>query len=160
MFLDLYEYESGYYLYLGVFVHEQVVSQYVLGEEQIYLLMANELVLLLLTGCFHLLNRNLLFGKAYDQTKNTRANRKLKIVIDGLETLYILGHVGILIMGDAPIRHFIVLTLFTVVTSYLTTFFIGIAFLKSTYLFLESEMPVLDCQNVFAFLSMKVMLLR
>ncbi len=144
LFLEPYEYESGYYLYLGVlgvittilfvFVQEQVVSQYVSGNERIYLLIGNGLLLLILTGCFHLLNRNLLYGKESDQTKNTRANRKLKIVIGGLAALYILGHVGILIMGDAPIRHFIVLTLltlFTVVTSYLTTFFHRYRFLRN-----------------------------
>ncbi|MCA0993830.1 hypothetical protein [Pseudalkalibacillus hwajinpoensis] len=152
LFLDPYEYESGYYLYLGVlgvittilfvFVHLQVVSQYVSGNERIYLLIGNGLLLLLLTGCFHLLNRNLLYGKAYDQTKNTRANRKLKIVIGGLATLYILGHVGILIMGEAPIRHFIVLTLlslFTVVTSYLTTFFHRYRFLRKHVSVLEKR---------------------
>ncbi|WP_273834298.1 hypothetical protein [Guptibacillus sedimenti] len=152
LFLDPYEYESGYYLYLGVFgvittilfvfVHEQVVSQYVSEDERTSLLMVNGLLLLILTGCCHLLNRNLLYGKEYDQDKNTSANRKLKIVIGGLAALYILGHVGLLIMGNAPIRHFIVLTLltfFTVVTSYLTTFFHRYRFLRNHVSVLEKR---------------------
>ncbi|PFG12364.1 hypothetical protein [Bacillus sp. es.036] len=155
LFLDPYEYESGYYLYLAVFgvittilfvlVDEQVVSHYVSGNERTYLLMVNGLLLLILTGCFHLLNRNLLYGEEYDQDKNTSANRKITMVSGVLAVLYILGHVGLLIMGDAPIRHFIVLTLltlFTVVTTYLTTFF-------HRYRFLRKHVSVLEKRDAY-----------
>jgi hypothetical protein len=155
LFLDPYEYESGYYLYLGVlgvintilfiFVNGQVVSQYVSVSERFYILIGNRLLLLILTGCFHLLNRNLLYGKEYDQAQNVEANRKVKIVIGGLAAFYILGHVVLLSLGHAPIRHFIVLLLlatFTVMTCYLTTFF-------HRYRFLRKHVSVLEKLDSF-----------